>query len=208
MASRSVLKDLIRTLLGSTHDDPAFPDSTLDPIVQQAADALVHDILIANPDYLVRPAIVLAATSPASRTYSLPTDFARVIELRYTDEDGAELREARLEELRDAGADYYAITGVDELAELVVSKGTQAGVALWLRREFWPADMAEDASVPEGIPVKFHDVVALEALFAFGLGGEQRRPPELSQRWLDRRGQLIAWVSHRSTRPRTTRLLQ
>ena len=212
MASRATIRGWIRNLLGTTSDDPFFKASTLDPIIQQACDALVTAISEENPDYLVKPPVTLTAQSATSHSYDFAqlqiTDFAKVLELRYTDEDGAELMEARLEELRDAGADYYAITGDDEHAVLQTSKATEAGTALWMRYRYWPADMDDDADSPEGIPTKFHDVVALEALFAFGLGGEQRLPPELHARWIDRRAQLFQHVKSRSTVPRRTRLLQ
>jgi hypothetical protein len=213
VASRAIIRARIRVLLGSAEDDPAFPDDVLNPIIQEAVDGLVADILLQNPNYLLRPAVTLAAASATSHSYvfatqAVPiTDFGGVVELRHTDQDGFELREARFEELRDAGGDFYAITGPDETPELVTAAAVDAGVPLFLRYRFWPADIAADTDAPEGIPLKFHDVVALEALFAFGLGGEQRRPPELSQRWQVRRDQLIQHVGRRSTMPRTTRLL-
>jgi hypothetical protein len=213
VASRGTLKGLVRTLLGTTEDDAAFPDATLDPILQQAADALVADLQVANPDVLVQPGVTLAADAPTSHTYSLATqslpvtDFAGVVELRYTDETGLELEEARVSELRDFGADTYAVLGVDEAAQVLTSPDTTTGVPLWLRYRAWPAEMTEDASVPGGIPARFHDVIAFEALFAYGLGGEQRLPPELRQRWGDRRAQLFAHLAHRSTLPRRTRLV-
>ncbi len=214
MASRGTLKTWIRNLLGTTTDDPSFPDSVLNPIVQQAADAIVADILADAPDFLVKPGVTLAADSATGHTYSLATqavpiaNFAGVVELRYTDETGMEFDEARLEELRDFGADYYAVLGADEEAQFVTSPDTQAGVALWLRYRYWPAELVEETDAPGGIPARFHDVVALESLFAFGLGGEQRLPPELYQRWHDRRAQLFAHIGKRSTTPRRTRLLQ
>jgi hypothetical protein len=214
VASRSTIKGWIRNLLGTTADDPFFADETLDPIVQQAADAIVGAILEHNPDFLVKTPVTLAALAATSNIYNLPsqttpvTDFAGVLEMRATDETGRELQEARLAELTAFGGYWYAITGADESAQIVTSRDTPAGTPLWLRYRYWPVDMAEDTDAPGGIPVKFHDVVALESLFAYGLGGEQRLPPELFQRWQDRRGQLLSHVSRRSTRPRTTRLLQ
>jgi hypothetical protein len=214
MASRATIKGWIRNLLGTTADDPFFADETLDPIVQQAADAIVAAILEHNPDFLVQSPVTLAALAATSHTYDLAaqavpvTDFAGVVELRTADEDGAELHEARLDELSALGGCHYAITGADEIAQIVTSKDSPAGEALWLRYRYWPAAMAADTDAPGGIPVKFHDVVALESLFAYGLGGEQRLPPELFQRWQDRSAQLLTHVNRRSTQPRRTRLLQ
>lgn len=213
MASRATIKGWIRNLLGTTADDPFFADETLDPIVQQAADAIVGAILEHNPDFLAKTPVTLAALAATSNIYDLQTqavpvtDFAGVLELRLTDDSGAAFIEARLAELHESGSQYYAITGVDESAQIVTSKDTAAGTPLWLRYRYWPADMVEDTDAPGGIPVKFHDVVALESLFAYGLGGEQRLPAELFQRWQDRRVQLLLHVGRRSTRPRTTRIL-
>lgn len=214
MASRLVIKGWIRRFLGTSDDDPAFDDSVLDPIVQQAVDSLLTAIQDVNPDYLVKPPVLLTADSPTSHNYTFAsqsapiTDFAKWLEVRYTDEDGAQLDEARLEELASFGGDFFAITGPDEAPILVTSSDTEAGTGLWLRYAYWPAVLAGDSSQPTGISSRFHDVVALEALFAFGLGGEQRLPPELRERWFDRRGQLLARAGRRGTGVSRTKLVR
>lgn len=211
MASRSTIRTWLRTFLGAESDDPAFSDAILNPILQQATDALLADLVDASPGYLSKT-VTLEADSASSHLYTFATqstaveDFARWLEVRWTDEDGSRLDEARLDELGDAGADHFAITGPDETPVLQTSKDSTAGEDVWMRYAYWPAEMSGDASEPGGIPSRFHDVIALEALFAFGLGGEQSRPRELELRWRDRRAQLLTQVSRRGTQPSRTRV--
>jgi hypothetical protein len=211
LASRSTIKSWIRTLLAASADDPAWSDAVLDPIVQQAADSLVADIHRANPAVLYREA-TLAPNSSTSHSYTFATqptpitDFAGWIEVRWTDSEGLPLDECRLDELRAAGGDYFTLTGLDEATVLVTSPDSSAGKPIWLRYRYWPARLVDDNSVPGGISAYYHDVIALEALFAFGLGGEQQRPPELQQRWFDRRGQLFASVGRRGNQVSRTRV--
>jgi hypothetical protein len=211
--NRGTLKTLIRTYLGTSDDDPAYSDAILNPIVQQAADSLLSSIQDANPDYLVKTPVTLVADTTTSHNYTFATqspaiaDFAKWLEVRYNDEDGAPLSEARLEELRDAGTDFFAITGPDEAPVLVTSKDSPAGTDLYFRYGYWPAELVDDNSVPTGVPSRFHDVVALEALFAFGLGGEQRLPRELYDRWFDRRAQLLSRAGRRGVQNSHSRLV-
>lgn len=212
--NRAAIKTLIRTYLGTSDDDPAYSDTILNPVVQDAVDSILNDIERQNPSYLVKPAVTLQADGAASHNYTLATqspaitDFARFLELRFDDEDGTTLTEARVEELRDAGSDYFAITGADESAVFVTSADSPAGNPLYLRYAYWPTELASDSSSPTGIPGRFHGVIALESLFAaFGLGGEQRLPRELHDRWLDRRSQLMAHVGHRGTQNSRSRVV-
>lgn len=211
MASRGTIKLWLRNLLGAKTDDTWVDDVVLDPIIQQAADALLALIHEANPAYLSKSQ-ALAADSGTSRNYTFATqapaitDFSRWLEVRFTDQDGAKLSHARLEELPFAGGSYFDITGTDDTPVLVTSPATTAGVALWLRYAFWPVAMTDDNASPGGIPSRFHDVVALEALYAFGIGGEERRPPELEVQWQNRKGQLVAHVARRGVAPTLTRL--
>ena len=211
MASRSTLKLWIRTLLATTSDDPAWSDAVLDPIVQQAADSLTSDIHRANPQALYKEA-TLAANSSTSHSYTFAsqstpiTDFAGWIEARWDNSEGLELHEVRLDELRAADQDHFTLTGLDEATILVTSPDSGAGTPVWLRYRYWPARLADDNSVPGGISTYFHDVIALEALFAFGLGGEQQLPRELYGRWQDRRSQLMASVGRRGSQVSRTRV--
>jgi hypothetical protein len=211
--NRGTLKTQIRTYLGTSDDDPAYSSTILDPIVQQAVDSLLSSIQDANPDYLVKTPVTLVADSTTSHNYTFATqgapitDFAKWLEVRYDNGDGALLSEARLEELRDAGTDFFAITGPDEAPVLVTSTDSPAGNALYFRYGYWPAALASDSSEPTGVPSRFHDVVALEALFSFGLGGEQRLPRELYDRWFDRRSQLMSRVGRRGVQNSHSRLV-
>lgn len=213
MADRGTVRTMVTTMLGTSDDDPAFSPTILNPLIQSAVDALLSDIQDANPDYLAT-SVTLAADSSSSHLYTFAaqstalTDFGKWIEVRYTDETGIPLAECRLDELWSFGTDYFCVLGVDEAAVLQTSPDSPAGIALFLRYASWPVPLADDADVIDGIPVRYHDVVALETLFAFGLGGEQQRPPELTARWRDRRAQLMSRVGRRGAQPSRTRMVE
>ncbi len=211
MAARSTIVASIRRYLATPSDDPAYSDTILNPIVQEAVDSLLTDINEQNPSYN-STLVTLAADSSSGRVYTFAsqsspiTDFSRWLDIRWTDSDGLNLTEVRYDELKDAGADHFIITGIDSAPALETSPDSEAGKAIWLRYTKWFADMSGDNDVPSGIPLKFHDVIALEALFAFGLGGEQGIPPDLRARWFDRRNQLIHHVGRRGSQVARTRL--
>ena len=200
---------MLLSLLGTTSDDPAYSSTILDPLLQAAIDGLLTDILLQNPDYLASTATITAASS-TSHTYNVGSQqstFARWLSVRMTDENGAHLREAqRYDDLDRAGPGYFIVSGIDSSAVLTTSADTTAGVDLWLRFQYWPTALGDDSDVPGGIPLRFHDVIPLEACFVFGLGGEGRRPPELAERWMTRRGQLLHWVGKRGPQNTRTRL--
>lgn len=211
MAARSTIVTSIRRFLSAKSDDPEFTDTILNPIVQESVDSLLTDINEQNPGYN-STTVTLAADSSTSRLYTFAsqspaiTDFSRWLEIRWTDSEGLELHEARYEELRDAGRDHFFISGIDSAPVLETSPDSMAGTDIFLRYTQWFADMTADGNVPAGIPLKFHDVIALEALFAFALGGEQRLPSELYNRWFDRRAQLIHHVGRRGAQPSRTHI--
>ncbi len=211
MAARSAIVTSIRRFLSAKSDDPEYTDTILNPIVQEAVDSLLTDINIQNPGYN-STTVTLAADSTTSRQYTFSsqsspiTDFARWSEVRWTDSKGLHLIEARYDELRDAGRDHFFISGIDSAPTLETSPDSMAGTAIFLRYTQWFADMTGDSDVPSGIPLKFHDVIPLEALFAFALGGEQRIPSNLENRWFNRRNQLIHHVGQRGVQPSQTRV--
>lgn len=211
MAARSTIVTSIRRYLSTPDDDPAYSDTILNPIVQEAVDSLLTDINEQSPGYN-STTVTLAADSSTGRVYTFAsqstpiTDFARWLDIRWTDATGLNLTEVRYDELPDAGADHFTITGIDSAPVIETSPDSDAGKAIWLRYTKWFTDMTDDADVPSGIPLKFHDVIALEALFAFELGGEQATPPGLRARWFDRRNQLIHHVGRRGTQSARTRL--
>jgi len=214
VAARSTIKLWIRQLLGTSSDDPRYADATLDPIVQQAYDSLIWAAFVQNPDYLVAATITLTADATDSLVYTFATqstavtDFAGWLEVRYLDKDGLALTECRSEDLNEVGTDFFVITGPDESAVLTLSDGSPTGTDLYFRYRAWPASLVDDNSVPVGLPSRFHDVLALESLFAYGLGGEQRLPPELGARWLDRKTQMLSHIGKRGIQPTQTRIMQ
>ncbi len=211
MASRSTIRTNVRTYLGTSSDDPAYTATILDPIVQQAVDSLLTDINEQNPSYN-STTVTLAADSTSSRLHTFATqssaitDFSRWLEMRWDDSKGTELIEVRYDELRNAGRDHFVLTGIDSAAVVETSPDSPAGRDVFMRYTQWPVELSADNDVPGGIPLRFHDVIALEMLFAFALGGEQRFPRDLHNRWFDRRNQLIHHVGRRGSQPQRTKL--
>jgi hypothetical protein len=211
VASRTTIRSDIRLLLAVETDDPAYPDATLNSVIHTAVDSLVTDINRQNPGYNTAT-VTLTADSSTSHLHTFATqataleDFARWLEVRWTDAQGLALHEVRLDELRDAGPDHFVITGVDSAGVLETSPDSEAGKDVWMRYQTWPALLTSDSDVPGGIPLRFHDVIALEAIYAFALGGEQRTPPDLKARWFDRRAQLISHVGQRGVQNARSRI--
>ena len=211
MAARSVIVTSIRRLLGTPSDDPFYSDTILNPIVQEAVDSLLTDINEQNPSYN-STSVTLSADSTTVRTYTFSTqstaitDFGRWLEVRWDDSEGLELVEVRFDELRPAGPDHFVLTGIDSAPTLTVSPDSEAGKDIFFRYTQWFADMTADSDVPSGIPLKFHDVIALEAAYVFALGGEQPVPRDLQARWFDRRNQLIHHVGRRGAQPTRTKI--
>lgn len=214
------MKSRLRTYLGAAIDDPLYGDiagigvsPVLDVAVQDAVNGLIADIAEANPTYNCSYA-TLSPTDPVAQpniynitgTPFTSYPFARWLALRYDNQDGADLDEVRFNDLAGAGGQHFAVVTPDETAQIVLHSSELTTQLLWLLYGFWPLDLTSDSSSIVGIPSRFHDVVALEALFVYAVGGEAVRPPDLRQRWLDRRAQLIAHVSRRGTTPNRTRL--
>lgn len=211
--TRSELATRVRQFLGTAEDDPQFSDTILNPNLQDAYSGLLEDIKQLNPGYL-QTSVTLAADSATSRIYTWATqtptitDFAGWLDIRWTDENGVPLTEVRYDELRNANANAFALSGQDEALVLTVASLADAGQPLWVVYNAWPAAWTSDTDSPTKIPVRYHDVVALEALFVFGLGGEQRIPGELYTRWETRRAQLMQSVAKRGVQPSTMRVVR
>ena len=208
---RDTIITRVRTYLGTASDDPAYTNAILEPIVQEAADGLVMDINLQNPG-MNSKTVTLKADSASSHLYTFSTqtaaitDFGSWLEVRWTDSSGLELHEVRYEELRWAGQDHFFIAGLDDVPILETSADSGAGTDIFFRYSPFFADMTVGTNVPAGIPLKFHDVIALEMLYVFGLGGEADLPPALFRRWETRRGQLIHHVGKRGTQPSRSRV--
>jgi len=213
MATRAQLATRVRQFLGTAEDDPQFEDTILNPILQDAYWAILEDIKKLNPGYL-QTVVTLVPDSATSRTYTFAmqvpplTDFAGWLDVQWSDQDGAALREVRYDELPFADADTFALSGQDETAVVTIPSAATPGTDLRLVYAAWPALWTTGTDSPDLIPVRYHDVVALEALYAFGLGGEQRIPPELYTRWQDRRSQLLESVAQRGVQPSTMRVVR
>lgn len=212
MSSLAVLRAKLLVFLATPPDDPLFTPAVLNDLLKDAHHNIVDEIHRTNRDYLYKDVLLLpdATTTPVwssapvlSYTFATQTpaitDFAYWMELRKTNDDGDLLREAPLETLRDAGNGFFAISGTDDNPVLRLSKDTERGINVYLKYGYWPLDMQLDTDAPLGIPTQYHDVLPLEALFAFALGGEGQRPPELEQRYTDRKAALIAHVGKRGT---------
>ena len=208
---RDTIITRVRTYLGTTSDDPAYTETILEPIVQEAVDGIVEDINLENPGMnSTTVTLVPDSTTGHVFTFSSQTvaiiDFSTWLEMRWTDATGLELDEVRFDELRAAGRDHFYISGIDSAPVLETSADSQVGTNIFMRYTKNFADMTSDSQVPSGIPLKFHDVIALEMLFVFALGDEQRFPPDLRQRWESRRGQLIAHVGKRGKQTSRSRI--
>ena len=219
MSSLAVLRAQLLVYLATTTDDPLFTSAVLNGFLKDAHHNLVDEIHRTNRSYLAKDVLLIPdatttqvwSTAPVLQ-YSLATqtpaitDFAYWIELRKTNDDGDLLRETRLESLRDAGNGYFAVIGPDDTPVIRLSKDTEQGINVYMKYGYWPLDMQVDTDAPGGIPVQFHDVLPLEACFAFALGGESTWPEELRGRWIDRRGALLMHVSKRGTQVSQTKV--
>src|SRR6266850_2475942 len=219
MASLAVLRANLLIYLATTTDDPLFTSAVLNGFLKDAHHSLVDEIHRTNRDYLYKDVLLTPDVNTTQVWSSAPvlsytfatqspaiTDFAYWIELRKTNDDGDLLREIDLESLRDAGNGFFAISGTDDNPTLRLSKDTEQGINVYMKYGYWPLDMQFDTDAPLGIPVQYHDLLPLEALFSFALGGEGQRPPELQQRYLDRRSALFAHVGKRGTQVHRTKV--
>src|ERR1043166_4111776 len=149
--TRAQVKRLIRVLLGTTSDDPAFTDATLDPVIQDVVFGLVAELHLVYRSYLAK-SVTLTADGPTSHLYTFSTqtpaitDFAYWLELRLNDADGSALEEVRLDELNDAYGDSFALSGPDGFPVLATSGGTTPGAPLFLRYGYWLAALTSDSS--------------------------------------------------------------
>ncbi|HKR55550.1 MAG TPA: hypothetical protein VJS20_04570 [Gemmatimonadales bacterium] len=219
MATLGALRNTLLVYLTTTADDPLYTPAVLNGLLTQAHRSLLEAVQHVNRSYLIKEVLLTpdAQTQPvwasaplnqytfASQSPAI-ADFSYWVELRKTNEDGDLLKECRFEELRDAGNGFFCFTGVDESVVLRVSRDTENGLNLFLRYGYQPVNMVADTDVPGGIPAKFHDVIALEACFGFGLGGESVFPADLKIRWLDRKAELLASVTQRGMQPQRIRV--
>lgn len=199
MATRAEIKRQLRAMLGLASDDPLASDDVLNPIVIAANAQVVSEIGDTVPD-------ALADTDTVALTAHVGTTPADTYQLRAVREGtsaGGDLTPVPYAEL-ELGAANYALTGIGPAFTITVSDDVDAA-SLWIQytKGAPSTDLAADTDAPTLIPTAFHDVVALEAAYAMALGGEQRVPPEIAGRLLDRKGRLMAHLG-RARRPGST----
>lgn len=198
--------------LGTASDDPAYPSTTLNLLVQQAYDQVMGEIVAESPMYLstttnlIPDVATVGVYTLATQTPAI-TNFRAWLEVRWESEIGPLLRECRIEELTNYGQYYFAVTGTDETAVFALSSQSSVANPLFLRYAYWPALLAVDTDSPVGVPSRYHDLIALRtAAMAFGLGGEGQFPPVLAAIMQDRMAALLHDVSRRGVAPAKSRL--
>lgn len=195
MASLATLRANTLIYLGTSSADKAYPPATLNFLLNNAVNRILEDVQECNPGWFRATTTLTSAT----RAYTLPVTFRKVLEVRITDAEGVELSEVRDDDLNATSGYAYAVTGADHAATLTTGPTVEEGASLYLKYGYWPSDLSDDADQPDSIPRKFHDIIALEAAKeGFGLGGEQEFPVALQDRLYDRTAQLHNHVSRRS----------
>jgi len=190
MATRSELKAQLRAMLGLSSDDPLASDVVLNPILNWAYQGVVAEIADLAPDALwASGTIALTALSG-----STVAGVYQIRSLRDTDAEGTDLVRVPRSELPMA-SNAYALTGVEAPFTVRVSADVTTSTLYYdYTQAAGGSDLIADSTVPALVPTRFHDVIALEALFSAELGGEQTRPAALRQRHQDRKAQLFAYL--------------
>lgn len=190
MATRAEIKQSLRGMLGLTSDDPLGSDDVLNPVVNQAYQQLVAEVAESCPDALAATATLTVAAQIAAS----PTDLYQVRAIRETDATGSILDKRTFDELTDA-LSAYAITGISAPFTITLSSDlTCTSIHLTYTKGAGAVDLADDAATPPLLPVQYHDVIALESLFAMEFAGEQRRPPALEARWVNRKAGMLNFL--------------
>lgn len=208
MATLAQLRDRTRSYLGVSASDKAFPNDWLDIWIGDAYKSLAADL---PPDALVTRA-TLNADSPDGRIYTLSpsiTNFRQMLALRVRSTSGSALRLVPHDQLETRGGPTYAITGMDATTVIETSPSVDAGETLYATYAAWPADLADQGSVPSAVPVQFHDVIALMAArTGFSSGDEGRFPDTLAMLLQDRYAQFVQYTGQRSIDPTLRRVVE
>lgn len=204
MAALSALRALVYVYLGTKASDPMYPTTTVDALLNAAANKYAADVQQANPSYM---RAVTTLTAASANTYTLPDDFAGWLDVRLTDARGVPLEEVRDDELNAASfSDAFAITGADDAATLTTARGVAEDAALYLKYRTQPAVLADAADAPSWMPAQFHDLLAREAAIdAFGVGNEAAPPARFTEETEDRRGQFWLHIGRRGVGSQRTR---
>lgn len=197
----SAIREAARDHLGVSANDPAYPDARLNRYINLWLNALYADL---KADALTKTA-TLAVDNGQTHQYSLTqqspaiTDFRKALDVRIATDEGSQLKEKGISELRTVGGFHYAITGADQLAVLTTGPNVTASTALFFRYAYWPAELAADGDVPSALPDRLHWVIGLGvAEFCFTQGDEARMPPNLKDLLDDGRAQLLSHMGRRS----------
>lgn len=190
MATRAEIKTFLRGMLGLSSDDPLGSDDILNPVVNQAYQQVVAEVAESCPDALAASATLDVVNQEAES----PDDLYQVRVVRDTDRTGSRIGKSTFDELVDA-TNAYALTGVTAPFTITLSDDlTCQTIYLTYTVGVGANDLSDDTSTPSAIPPQYHDVVGLEALFAMEFAAEQRRPPGLEQRWIDRKAGLLNFL--------------
>lgn len=195
--TRDEMRTYMRTLLGVEDNDQLFTDARLDLLLEHAHAGLVGEMRKVAPDYFVKTSTI--TYSGTANQYNLGAqipDFAEVLSVRVTDATGAKLSPTGIEQIGSAGSNKYALYDRDDIAKIITSGDVTGAVSLWVRYSYWPTALTSNIA-PPGVPEKYHEVVPLEAVFAFEIGNEQQVPKVLRERWELRKRQLLAHISNR-----------
>lgn len=195
--TRDEMRTYMRTLLGVADNDQLYTNARLDLLLEQAHAGVIGEVRKAAPDYFVKSTTV--TYSGTNNNYNLGaslSDFAELLTVRVTSATGDKLSPTLVERIGDAKSKNYALYDRDDIAKLITSGDVSGNATLWVRYSYWPA--ALDSNIdPPGIPEKYHEVVPLEAIFAFEIGNEAQVPKGMRERWILRKQQFIAHAQNR-----------
>lgn len=184
---RAELKRSLRAVVGLASDDPLASDEVLNPIINQAYQDVVALIADAAPGALMDSDTVTLT----AHVGTLPAAVHQLKAVREDDQDGADLLRCPWEELPYISGGY-AVTGLTGAFTITVNDDVTATILyVAFTQTAGDNDLDDDADTPTLVPTAYHDVIYLTAAFAAGLAGEQRVPPAIEARRMDRTARLL-----------------
>lgn len=207
MATLASLRSMVYLYLGTQTNDPFYPPTNVDLLINEAYLERAFDLRKENPNFFAISG-VLTPTVPLGRSYLLPPGFASYLDVRITSSSGRPLREFSLEDANDnSGADGFTISGVnDGNIILTTLSGVDAGASIYLLLEIRPSILVNDTDVPTLLPSDYHGLLAMDAAFVcYTLGGEQVVPQGFLQIRADKEARFWADVGSRGNASTLTR---